>query len=227
MARVNGPTRQLPLNLPSEAARAREDLVVSESNRRAASFLDAWPEWPGPLAVLAGPVGCGKTHLAEVWAARVQAKFVALGDLTEGSINPDGPLIVEDLAPGSFSETDLFHLINAVRAAETNLLMTSRHWPGDWGISLPDLQSRMKLATLLEIGEPDDELLRGVLVKLFADRQLIVEQQVIDYLIHRMERSLSAAQEMVDVIDALSLASKRAATKPLAAEALKQLGLQN
>ncbi len=227
MTRVKGPTRQLPLHLPLDAAHAREDLVVSDTNRQAVSFLDAWPEWPGPLTVLAGPVGCGKTHLAEIWAAQVQADFVTLTDVTDKLPEPGGPAIVEDLAPGSFSETGLFHLINAVRAAKTNLLLTSRHWPGDWGITLPDLQSRMKLATLLEIGEPDDVLLQGVLVKLFADRQLIVEPQVIDYMTHRMERSLSAAQEMVDVIDSLSLASKRAVTKPLAAEALKQLGLQD
>ena len=208
MARAKTPTTQLPLHLPLEAARAREDLVVSDANRHAVTFLDAWPDWPGPITVLAGPVGCGKTHLALVWAARVGAKFVALSNQSETISEPDGPLVVENMAQGSFSEASLFHLINSVRAAGTSLLLTSRRWPGDWGISLADLQSRMKLATLLEIGEPDDALLKGVLVKLFADRQLIVESSVIDYLTHRMERSLSAAQEMVEVIDRLSLAKQ-------------------
>jgi len=227
MARVKNPITQLPLHLPLEAARAREDLIVSAANRRAIEFLDAWPEWPGPLAVLAGPVGSGKTHLAQVWAARVGAEVVSLASPVDISCEPDGPLVVEDLAQGSFSEASLFHLINAARGAKASLLLTSRKWPGDWGISLPDLRSRMKLATLLVLGEPDDALLKGVLVKLFADRQLMVEPSVVDYLTVRMERSLSAAQEMVDTIDTLSLASKRKVTKPLAAEAMRELGLQD
>lgn len=227
MARGKNPIMQLPLHLPQEAARARDDLIVTDVNRKAVNFLDAWPAWPGPLAVLAGPVGCGKTHLSQVWAARVGAEFTSPTELPDAVLEPESPLIVEDVAQGSFSEAALFHLINAVRAANTSLLLTSRKWPGDWGISLPDLRSRMKLATLLELGEPDDALLKGVLIKLFADRQLMVEPSVVDYLTVRMERSLSAAQQMVDMIDTLSLASKRKVTKPLAAEALRELGLQD
>ena len=78
----------------------------------------------------------------------------------------------------------------------------------------------------LEMGEPDDELLRGVLVKLFADIQVEVDAAVIDYLVLRMERSLNCASQLVATLDDLSMAQKRAITKPLAAEALRRLGLQ-
>ena len=133
--------------------------------------------------------------------------------------------MVEDIAQGGFSETWLFHLINAIHMNKGNLLLTSRRWPGDWGISLPDLQSRMKLAHLLELNEPDDVLLTGVLSKLFSDRQLHVKTSVVEYLVHRMERSLASAQTLVAEIDGLSLSEKRGVSKHLASAALKNMGL--
>lgn len=219
-------SEQLPLHLPLEAARAREDLVMTDANKQAVAFLDSWPEWPGPITILAGPVGAGKTHLAHIWAAKADATFLAPTTSGDQPVPQTGSFVVEDIAQGVFSETWLFHVINAVRAGNGNLLLTSRQWPADWGIALPDLQSRMKLAHLIELNEPDDGLLTGVLAKLFSDRQLNVEPTVVDYLVLRMERSLASAQILVDEIDRLSLVEKRSVTKPLAAQALKSLGLQ-
>lgn len=217
---------QLPLHLPLEAAQDREDLVVSSANANAVAFLDSWPDWETPIAILAGPVGAGKTHLARVWATRADASFVdAEATQPDFDVTNPGHVVVENLAQGSFSEAWLFHLINGVRSAGSSLLLTSRKWPGEWGVSLPDLQSRLKTAHLMELGEPDDHLLAGVLVKLFSDRQLNVDQSVIDYLVLRMERSLASAQTLVDHLDELSLVQKRAVTRPLAAEALRQQGI--
>ena len=116
---------------------------------------------------------------------------------------------------------------NQIRSNHSNLLITSRTWPGEWRLQLPDLQSRMKLAQLIELHEPDDALLTGVLSKLFSDRQIQVEFPVVQYLVLRMERSLACAQGLVDALDTLSMSHKRAITKPLAAIALRQLGLQD
>lgn len=212
------------MHLPLRTAQAREDIVESPSNEHALAFLDSWPQWPTRIAILAGPTGSGKSHLANVWANRSGAKF-----LSAQSDDPDNPdlryVIVEDVAQGSFGEAWLFHLINTLRANDGDLLLTSRRWPSDWGIALPDLKSRLKTAHLMEIAEPDDVLLTGVLMKLFADRQLDVGIGVIEYLVVRIERSLASAQAMVERLDELSLATKRPVTKPLVAEALKSLGL--
>ncbi len=220
------PSSQLPLHLPVEAARARDDLVVTDANKQAVAFMDSWPQWPGPIAILAGPTGAGKSHLAEIWATRAEATF--LSPSKEGTdIHSGGNVVVEDITQGGFSENWLFHLINSVRASQNSLLLTSRRWPGDWGITLPDLQSRMKVAHLMELNEPDDALLAGVLIKLFSDRQLTVDTSVIDYLVLRMERSLASAQILVAIVDRLSLVEKRRVTKPLASQALRELGLQD
>lgn len=216
---------QLSLDLPVVAGYRRDDLVVSDANRQTVRFLEAWPAWPGPVAIVAGPVGAGKTHLAKVWAELSGAQFLQPRFEGEQEVPPPGHYIVEDIRQGGFSETWLFHLINTVRSGDHSLLLTSRRWPGDWGIALPDLRSRMKLAHLMELNEPDDALLTGVMMKLFADRQLPVDESVLSYLALRMERSLAAAQDVVALLDQLSLAEKKPVTKALASQALRSQGL--
>jgi chromosomal replication initiation ATPase DnaA len=79
-----------------------------------------------------------------------------------------------------------------------------------------------------ELGPSDDALLRGVLVKLFADRQLVVEEPAISFLLLRMPRSLEAARELVAMIDRRALEQKTAITRSflgrLLAEALPDRG---
>jgi chromosomal replication initiation ATPase DnaA len=115
----------------------------------------------------------------------------------------------------------LFHMINAVRAHGRSLLMTARSRPSSWGVVLPDLMSRLKAATLVEIGPPDDALLTQVLFKLFADRQLMIDEKLAAYIVGRMERSLAAAQTIVDRLDRLALARGAKLSRALAAEVLK------
>lgn len=211
------PVDQLPLDLPTTAQAARADLVVSSSNSHAAACIDAWPDWATPVSVLAGPTGSGKSHLASIWSSSTHALRLAPGDRVE----PGRAMLLEDVTAGGFSDEWLFHVMNTAMQPGGSLLITSRQWPGEWGVQLPDLQSRLRLVHLVELHEPNDELLRGVLFKLFADRQLMVDAGVVDYCITRMERSLASALAVVRQLDVLSLARKQAITKPLAAEALR------
>ncbi len=217
---------QLPLGLPTNIGQGVEDLIVSPVNRDAVTFIHSWPDWPVPIVILAGPVGAGKSHLAAVWANMAKAIQLPAADELKLPAQSGANVVVEDIGPGFFDETALFHLINEVRAHGGNLLLTSRTWPGNWGMQLPDLISRMNLARLIELNEPDDELLQGVMAKLFADLQIEVDGPVIEYMVLRMERSLACAQQLVTTLDGLSMAQKRAITKPLAAQALRQLGVQ-
>lgn len=209
--------RQLPLDLGHRPAFSRDHLVVSPANAAAVAAIDRWPDWPSPVMVLAGPTGSGKTHLAAIWRETSGAEVLTASEL--GTRLPSGrPLLIDGVEPGGFDETALFHLINAVRAESGFLLMTSRHFPSAWNVSLPDLASRLKAATVVEIGEPDDLLLAGVITKLFADRQLDVERHVVAYLIARIERSLSTAGRVVDKLDRAALEQKTRISRSLAAE---------
>lgn len=219
------PPRQLPLDLPHDAALSREDFLVGQSNRAAFELLERWPDWPAPVVVLAGPVGAGKTHLVEAFRDETGAAVLAAGDLKEAAVSSlaASPAVVLEDAHLGFDDTALFHLLNACRQAGRKVLITSRTWPAGWRIALPDLMSRLRAATPVEILEPDDDLLRRVLVKLFADRQLGVDQGVVDYLVVRMERSLGVALRAVEAIDREALAGRVRVSKPLIGRVLENV----
>lgn len=210
------PPRQLPLDLGHEPGYSRDDLIVSAANMAAVDIVDRWPAWISPVVILAGPTGSGKTHLAAVWKASTDAIIVDARNIGTAA-GKAGPFLIDDIGTGPIDEAGLFHLINTVRQSGTSLLMTSRVWPANWPVKLPDLASRLKAATVVEIGEPDDTLLAGVLYKLFADRQIAVEPNVIGFLVSHIERSLSTANRVVERLDRAALEKKSKITRALAA----------
>ncbi|MBW4707572.1 chromosomal replication initiator DnaA [Roseobacter sp. YSTF-M11] len=211
-------SEQLSFDLPSVPALGRADFLVAPSNAVAVAMIEA-PEVD--KLVLTGPEGAGKTHLAHVWAARSGAAIVAATDLTEANVPALAarPVVVEDvpeIAGDTARETALFHLHNLVLAEAHALLMTGRGPVRGWGITLPDLASRIAAARSAALETPDDTLLAAVLAKLFADRQLTPKADLIPYLVARIDRSFAAARDMVARLDAASLAQKRPVSRILA-----------
>jgi chromosomal replication initiation ATPase DnaA len=196
---------QLAFTFEHRPALSGDDFLVAPSNKAAVAWLDAWPDWPAPLLVIHGPPGAGKSHLGQVFQAR-----------TAG--HPNERLI--DDAPPIRDEEELLHLYNTLAADGGHLLMTAQSAPAQWGIRLADLRSRVLAAPSVVLGAPEDELIRAVLAKLFSDRQLRVEADVIEFLGRRMERSLSEAQRLVAELDRAALAEHRAITLPLARSVL-------
>jgi chromosomal replication initiation ATPase DnaA len=172
--------------------------------------------------MLTGPEGSGKSHLAAIWAHATGARLIAARALEEASVPAalaTGALVVEDLAAGSFEERALFHLLNLAREQEAFVLLTARSAPATLGI--PDLTSRLKALPVVAMAPPDDRLLRAVLLKLFSDRQLPVDDGLIGYVATRIERSFAAARALVALLDAEAMRRKRPLTRALAAEILR------
>ncbi|MDP2696917.1 DnaA ATPase domain-containing protein [Thalassospira sp.] len=210
--------RQLPLALELRPALGRDDFMVADCNREAVAWIDRWPDWPVPALCLYGPAGSGKSHLAEVWRARSGAHSIAGGALAGQEpdiLLGDGlGLVIEDADQG-LDETVCFHLYNMLKERGGHLLMTAQQPPARWSLHLPDLRSRMGAALVCEILPPDDDLMAGLLLKLFADRQIAPSPSIIAYILPRIERSFAALTDLVGAIDRRALAEKRPVTLPL------------
>jgi chromosomal replication initiation ATPase DnaA len=216
--------RQLALALDHAESFAREDFLGGPSNAAALALIDAWPDWPARSVILCGPEGSGKSHLAAVWGEAAGARFLAARALDEAAVPAalaTGALVIEDLAAGAFDERALFHLVNLAREERAFVLFTARSAPAGWSYAVRDLGSRIKAIPVVTLAAPDDVLLRAVLVKLFADRQLAVDESLISYIAPRIERSFAAARATVARLDREAMRQKRPLTRVLAAEILR------
>lgn len=219
---------QLVLDFPHRPALGGEDFLVASCNRQAVAWIDRWPDWPSPALVLHGPAGCGKSHLGQVFRSRTGAVEIAAADLLLAdpvTLLADARACLldgVDLAVATVEEP-LLHLYNTVRECKGTMLMTAGSPPARWPLSLADLSSRLKTATVAEIGAPDDALLAAVLVKQFADRQLRIDGDVVAFVQARIERSFDALGRFAEAADRLAMAEKRRITVPLARRVLQQL----
>ena len=219
---MKGQGRQLVLQLPHRQALGRDDFLVTASNSAAVALIDHWPDWPAHAAVIVGPPGSGKTHLVEVWRQRSKALRVQAADVrveAAPEILRSGAAALEDAAP-PLDERGLFHLLNLARQQGSSILLTAQARPEHWKIALPDLLSRLNAIPVLEILPPDDALLRGVLVKLFFDRQIAAAESTISFMLARMPRSLGAARLLVAEIDRRALEERAEVTRPFVAKVL-------
>jgi len=216
------PPRQLALAFGHEVSYAREDFLEGPSNAAALHLVERWPDWPAHIAVLAGPEGSGKSHLAAIWANAAGARHLSASALDLGAVPAalaTGAVVLENVAD-QLDEVALFHLLNLANEQAGYVLLTARRPPALWMVALPDLRSRLRALPVVELSAPDDALLRAVLVKLFADRQLAVDEALISYLVTRIERSVAAARAAVTLLDREALRQKRPVTRALAAQIL-------
>jgi chromosomal replication initiation ATPase DnaA len=216
---------QLALALDHAESLAREDFLAGPSNAAALGLIERWPDWPSRTVLLRGPEGSGKSHLAAVWARQAGARILSPRAL-EGADVPialaTGALVLENLSEGRFDEAALFHLINLAREERAFVLITARSAPTTWRIQVADLASRLRALPVVALTAPDDALFRAVLVKLFADRQLAVDESLVSFLANRIERSFAAARAAVERLDREALRLQRPVTRALAGELFRE-----
>ena len=224
------PSRQLTFRWPHSPSFAREDFLPAPSNLEALKAIELWPNWAGRMLMLVGPEGAGKSHLGAIWARRAGATALPGEELDEQSLEAcagASAVLIDDADRASGAEALFFHLINAGLQNNVWLLLTSRTAPDAWGLNTPDLLSRLRLAPIASLAAPDIELTEAVLFKLFSDRQLQVEAHVIAYIALRIERSLGAARELVEMLDNEALTQGRRITRTMASDALREIALKS
>jgi chromosomal replication initiation ATPase DnaA len=215
---------QMSLDLGHRPALGRDDFLVGDSNREAVAWIDSWPRWGAPGLVLYGAPRSGKSHLAGVWLARANAVVIEaeglIGDRAVASLGTVRAVVLE-AADRVRDERAMLHLYNQIAERGGHVLLTAAAPPTRWGMALPDLRSRLSALPAVGLGPPDDQLFPAILIKLFADRQVLVAAEVINYLAVRLERSVAAAEQAVGALDRGAMALRRPVTIAVVREVLK------
>jgi len=217
---------QLSFDLPVRPALGRDDFFVSEANAMAVALVENWPNWSSGKLVISGPAGSGKTHLVHVWMGLSDGQVVEALDLQDTDIPQlsSKPVAVENvhlIADHPAAQDALFHLHNLTLAEGNTLLLTGIDAPKHWGLSLPDLASRMQGTMNATLSDPDDMLLSVLLAKLFYDRQLVPTPDTIPFLVKQIDRNYAAARDLVEDLDRASLSEKKPITRPFASRFLR------
>jgi chromosomal replication initiation ATPase DnaA len=202
---------QLPLAFSFPPAMSRKDFVVSPANCEALDFIESWPNWTVAIAALYGPPGCGKTHLASIWQAMTGARRISANEVSVTELRRPAALAIEDIdlaEPTGKRDSALFAAMQTA-GPQAPLLLTGSAPPPLWPCVLPDLASRFSAMVALPVRAPDDSLLAGLARKLFADRQLVVAEEVIEQMLFVLERSPASVRTFVAEADATALSEAR------------------
>lgn len=200
---------------------AEHDFREAPSNADACAWLRRTQEWPDGRLALWGEAGCGKTHLLHIWAGRLGADPRSGAELSGLPDIPSAGIALDEA--DTAEEEALLHLLNAAREKGAPVLLAARIPPARWTVGLPDLASRLRAITAVGIGPPGDALLRTLLARLLADRQLRVEEEVQEWLIRRLPRSAAVLGDAVARLDTTGLNERRRINVRFAAKVLADM----
>lgn len=232
--RYNDKTGQYKIKFSPRNDLSEEDFMVTSCNENAYKAIKMWPYWQHFALSIYGPESCGKSHLAHMWTDRIQQSLprpIQIPIIDAHSLNMKNVnkianehnyLVIEDM-DANINEEAFFHLYNFYNGPERYILFTSELPLSKIPLKLPDLRSRLNIIPNIEIEQPNDEMLTALIAKLFNDRQIIITQEMLDYILKHTERSFSFVTKLVEEIDDISWTYGRAVSIPIIKEALNNL----
>ena len=216
---------QLILKFPEHRAYKREDFYVSPSNQEAYDFINNWPKWIKRIVNIFGPSGSGKSHLSSILKTKTKCLEILANELNEDIIfefKTKEVLIIENFNE-KISEELLFSLWNIALQDNKYILINSIKPISSYKFKLPDLTSRIKSSLNIGIKLPSDDLISAIIAKNFSDKQIMVEEKHIDYIIKRIDRSYEKISQFILTLDRYSLKKKSPFGLKLIKEVLKMI----
>ena len=200
----------------------KDDFLVSDSNKEVYKLINRWPNWSSRKIIIFGDSGTGKTHLSRIWQKKTSAIILNLNKFKKIRFDnfflKKNIFIIENISnffdkikkkDKDDLEKNLLHFYNLIEEKKGYLILTALNSPKFWKINLPDLKSRILSSIIVKINKPNDELLSSVLVKLFLDKQILIDKKIIKFIVYRSERSFTNLQNIVNKIDKQSLITKK------------------
>ena len=200
-------SNQLILKFPSHHAYKKEDFYVSPSNQEAYDFINSWPKWIKRTVNIFGPSGSGKSHLVSILKSKtscLQIETKRLSDEIFFQFKTKEVLIIENFSE-KIPEELLFSLWNIALQDNKYFLINSIKPISSYKFKLPDLTSRIKSSLNIGIKLPSDDLISAIIAKNFSDKQIMVEEKHIDYIIKRIDRSYEKISQFILTLDRYSL----------------------
>ena len=213
---------QLLFDLKKKKIYEKDDFLVSDSNKEVYKLINRWPNWSSRKIIIFGDSGTGKTHLSRIWQKKTSAIILNLNKFKKIRFDnfflKKNIFIIENISnffdkikkkDKDNLEKNLLHFYNLIEEKKGYLILTALNSPKFWKINLPDLKSRILSSIIVKINKPNDELLSSVLVKLFLDKQILIDKKIIKFIVYRSERSFTNLQNIVNKIDKQSLITKK------------------
>ena len=199
-----------------------DDYYVSNSNEHVYNLLNKWPKWEKNFLNISGENFSGKTHLVNIFlkkydGIKLEAKNLKNENLKEIKIYQN--IILENLDT-RIDEKLAYTLFNIIEQDNKYLITTSNKQIVDFKFKLDDLNSRCKNFILLNINKPDDELIFALLLKNLSDKQISLDNKLINYIVKRIDRSYGKIFDFIYKIDEISLKKKKSIDLKIIKEAL-------
>ena len=188
-----------------------DDFYVSKSNKNTFDILSNWPKWEKKFLNITGDKYSGKTHLVNIFikkfkGIKLDAGRISDEDLTKIKIYEN--IILENLSE-KVDEKLIYTLLNIIDIDNKYIIITSEKPIVEINFSLSDLKSRTKNFIIQKIEKPDDELMFALILKNLSDRQISIDEKLINFIIKRIDRSYGNIFNFIYKVDELSLKRKK------------------
>ncbi|MBR2141269.1 MAG: hypothetical protein IJ853_02835 [Rickettsiales bacterium] len=214
--------RQLGFSFLNEDDYNINNFIVFDGNNGAYYFLNRSKDdeniLDNQLIFLSGEKKCGKTHLGYIWKQQHNAKNLYYDDLFSLNMNDFiktvnevierfDYYILDDLRD-DFDEEKLLYLINTVFNNSSVMLIISDFNILKKKISIKDLKSRINAGVNLKIKKLSKTVKTMFIVKLFADRQININGDVLKYLTKKLDTNYNVIFNFVKNIDDILVSDK-------------------
>ena len=210
------------INFQFDRSYRSEDFFVSSSNYFAFTLLDKWPKWEKNIINIDGEKYSGKSHLSEIFIKKNKGiilnanKFKFNNDF---NLRYHQNIILEDFNEKA-DENKVFSLINFVDQNSKYLIINSTSPFSKMNFKLTDLISRSKNCLYAKIEKPDDDLIKVLISKHLSDKQIKIDNKLVEFAAKRITRSYGKIFEFIYKIDEISLKKKKSIDQKTIKEAL-------
>lgn len=226
--------RQLPLQMKMNAEAIFNNFVSGKNMTLVDMLQNLMGQTEHRLLYLWGEQGVGKSHLLQACCHHVQQQgftsfYLPLNDLQ--SLTPQiltnletfDLICIDDVGAVQDHpdwQENLFYLYNRVFNGRSYLIFADQKPAHELSFSLPDLKSRLSWPLTIEILSLTDEDKILALEKHAKERGIILQPEVVEFILHRVARDMKQLFELLDKLDQASLSAQRKITIPFVKQVL-------